>query len=59
LVRTEKKGRVRTCAIERDALAGAEAWISTRRAMWERHFDRLGEFLVEGASEPKKRKRKS
>jgi DNA-binding transcriptional ArsR family regulator len=46
LVRSEKIGRVRTCRIETKALASAEHWISLRRANWERHFDRLGEFLA-------------
>jgi hypothetical protein len=27
------------------ALSEAEQWISARRAEWEGHFDRLGEYL--------------
>jgi DNA-binding transcriptional ArsR family regulator len=54
LVRSEKIGRVRTCRIETKALGMAEQWISQRRLEWERHFDRLGEYLEtlkkEGAS---------
>jgi DNA-binding transcriptional ArsR family regulator len=45
LVRTEKLGRVRTCRIEPKGLSVAEQWINARRAEWERHFDRLGEYL--------------
>jgi DNA-binding transcriptional ArsR family regulator len=45
LVRTEKLGRVRTCRIEPQALSLAERWINERRLEWERHFDRLGEYL--------------
>ena len=45
LVRSEKIGRVRTCRIEPKALGMAEQWISQRRSEWERHFDRLGEYL--------------
>lgn len=45
LVRTEKLGRVRTCRIEAQGLNLAEQWINARRAEWERHFDRLGEYL--------------
>src|SRR5271154_2711127 len=45
LVRTEKAGRVRTCRIEPQALSMAEQWINQRRLEWERHFDRLGEYL--------------
>src|ERR1700676_3195903 len=45
LVRSEKFGRVRTCRIEPKALDMAEQWINQRRLEWERHFDRLGEYL--------------
>jgi DNA-binding transcriptional ArsR family regulator len=45
LVRSEKVGRVRTCRIEPRALSLAEQWINQRRIEWERHFDRLGEYL--------------
>ena len=47
LVHTEKVGRVRTCQIQPDGLSVAEQWISDRRALWERRFDRLGELLAE------------
>jgi DNA-binding transcriptional ArsR family regulator len=49
LVRSAKVGRVRTCQIEPEALSLAERWINERRTLWERRFDRLGEFL---ASQP-------
>src|SRR5713226_1325431 len=45
LVRPEKVGRVRTCAIEPRALSQAERWINARRSEWERRLDRLGEYL--------------
>ena len=45
LVRSEKVGRVRTCRIEPKALSLAEQWINRRRAVWEQHFDQLGEYL--------------
>jgi DNA-binding transcriptional ArsR family regulator len=45
LVRTEKSGRVRTCAIEPQALSQAEQWITARRIEWEHRLDRLGEYL--------------
>lgn len=45
LVRSEKVGRVRTCQIEPKALSLAEQWINHRRLEWQRHFDRLGEYL--------------
>src|SRR5271166_66722 len=55
LVRSVKLGRVRTCRIEPKALSQAEQWINHRRLEWQRHFDRLGEYLEtlkreEGAS---------
>jgi DNA-binding transcriptional ArsR family regulator len=45
LVRSEKKGRVRTCRIEPKALAGAEGWIAEQRALWEGRLDRLEDYL--------------
>jgi DNA-binding transcriptional ArsR family regulator len=52
LVASEKKGRVRTCRIEPEALSLAEAWVSERRRLWERRLDRLG-ALLEIAEEDK------
>ncbi|HKW55890.1 MAG TPA: metalloregulator ArsR/SmtB family transcription factor [Candidatus Acidoferrum sp.] len=46
LVQTEKIGRVRTCRIETKGLSVLERWISARRSLWERRFDRLGKFLA-------------
>lgn len=45
LVRSEKVGRVRTCAIEPQALSLAEQWINARRIEWEDRLDRLGAYL--------------
>jgi DNA-binding transcriptional ArsR family regulator len=45
LVRTEKIGRVRVCAIEPQMLSQAEQWINARRTEWEHRLDRLGEYL--------------
>jgi DNA-binding transcriptional ArsR family regulator len=45
LVRSAKVGRVRTCAIEPQALSRAEQWINARRIEWEGRLDRLGEYL--------------
>jgi DNA-binding transcriptional ArsR family regulator len=55
LVRSQKVGRVRTCRIEPAKLQAAERWISERRASWERRLDRLGAFLAEAESAPKRR----
>ena len=45
IVRSTKVGRVRTCAIEPQALSQAEQWINARRIEWEHRLDRLGEYL--------------
>jgi len=45
LVRSEKMGRVRTCAIDPRALSQAEQWINARRVEWEHRLDRLGAYL--------------
>ncbi len=45
IVRSEKVGRVRTCAIEPQVLSQAEQWINARRTEWQHRLDRLGEYL--------------
>ncbi len=57
LVKSEKTGRVRTCRIDAAALAPLERWVSERRATWEHHLDRLGDYLATTAPTPKKRRR--
>jgi DNA-binding transcriptional ArsR family regulator len=52
LVRSEKVGRVRTCAVEPAALRAAEGWIAERRTAWERSLDRLGKYLTEHPDGP-------
>jgi DNA-binding transcriptional ArsR family regulator len=47
LIRTEKVGRVRTCAIAPGGLDIAEQWLRDRRALAERRLDRLGALLAE------------
>jgi DNA-binding transcriptional ArsR family regulator len=47
LVRTEKVGRVRTCAIAPGGLEIAEHWLQDRRALTERRLDRLGALLAQ------------
>src|SRR3954468_1502769 len=47
LVRSEKKGRVRTCRIEPQALAAAEGWIAEQRAVWEAQFDRFEAHVLQ------------
>ena len=44
-MRSQKVGRVRTCAIEPNVLSKAEQWINARRIEWEHRLDRLGDYL--------------
>ncbi|SRR5687768_7848718 len=53
LVRSEKKGRVRTCRIEPRALSRAESWIAEQRALWEGRLDRLEDYLATQKKEEK------
>jgi DNA-binding transcriptional ArsR family regulator len=55
LVRSQKLGRVRTCAIQPTPLRVAEQWAADRRAAWEHHLDRLGDYL---AQQPPDQRRK-
>jgi DNA-binding transcriptional ArsR family regulator len=57
LIKSEKTGRVRTCHIDAAALAPLERWVSERRATWEQHLDRLGDYLAATAPRRKKRRR--
>jgi DNA-binding transcriptional ArsR family regulator len=45
LVRSEKKGRVRTVRLEPATLASAETWIAERRTEWEAQLDRFENYL--------------
>ena len=53
LVRSAKKGRVRTCRIEPMALSRAESWIAEQRALWEGRLDRLEDYLATLKAEEK------
>ncbi len=54
LIRTEKRGRVRTCHIEAARLAAAEDWLAEQRAEWQGRSDRLAEFVEsQNRKEPK------
>jgi DNA-binding transcriptional ArsR family regulator len=47
LVRTAKRGRVRTVELRPEALDRAARWFGAHRARWERRLDRLGAVLGE------------
>lgn len=51
LVRSAKRGRVRTVELVPQPLAAAERWFAEHRRRWERRFDRLGDLLEEEESE--------
>jgi len=46
LIRTSKRGRVRTCTLERRPFAVLEGWLSEQRALWEARTDRLERFVT-------------
>lgn len=45
LVRSEKKGRVRTVRLEPGVLTQAEQWLTETRSEWEARADRLERYL--------------
>lgn len=46
LVRSKKKGRVRTYYLEAKQLKKAEDWLAKRRAVWEKRLDQLDRYLL-------------
>lgn len=47
LVRSRKKGRVRTYRLTPEPLKAAETWIEKRRVLWELRLDQLDKYLKE------------
>jgi DNA-binding transcriptional ArsR family regulator len=47
LIRSEKKGRVRTCRLEPGVLSTAEQWLVDRRCEWEKRHDRFEEYVMQ------------
>ncbi len=41
IVRSIKKGRVRTCHIEPEPLIAAQGWLAWQRELWETRLDRM------------------
>src|ERR1039457_608023 len=61
LIRSAKRGRVRTCRVEPKALGRVEQWMSSRRSDGERRLGRLDAYLADTASpdpSPAERKRR-
>ena len=46
LIATAKGGRVRSCAIVREAMAPVRTWLDEQRAMWESRLDRLDDYVM-------------
>lgn len=46
-IRTSKRGRVRTCTLERESFDLVETWLGAQREIWERRTDRLERFVTE------------
>ena len=61
LVASQKKGRVRTCSLQTEALATIEVWLAAQREIWEQRLDRLEMYVekLEKEEEANARKRKS
>ncbi|MTW13378.1 metalloregulator ArsR/SmtB family transcription factor [Pseudoduganella eburnea] len=47
LLKTEKRGRVRFCAMDPDGLDALEEWVGRHRQLWARRFSQLEEILRE------------
>lgn len=55
LVRSEKVGRVRTCALDIAAVSRVERWITERKRFWEQQYDQLETYLARTTPEENNR----
>jgi len=46
LITSQKRGRVRTCCLERENLVATERWFDELRAQWASRYDNLDTLLV-------------
>lgn len=44
-IRSQKRGRVRTCHVIPERLCAAEGWLAEQRAVWEGRTDRLADYV--------------
>ena len=51
LIRSHKRGRVRTCEIDGVAMQGVERWFAAQIAIWEARLDRLDALALRLAAE--------
>ena len=59
LIRSEKKGRVRTCRLELGVLSSAEQWLVDRRTEWEKRHDRFEEYVMQLKNEEEQNDRQA
>jgi DNA-binding transcriptional ArsR family regulator len=52
LVKSRKRGRVRTYEIAPERLRVAEDWLTERRRLWESRFDRFDEYVKQLKEKP-------
>jgi DNA-binding transcriptional ArsR family regulator len=45
LITSRKIGRVRTCQVQAERLAVAEAWLTEQRALWQARSERLADYV--------------
>lgn len=50
LVTSGKEGRVRTCALNAEAMLQVERWITERKRFWEQQYDQLEAYLAQTPS---------
>lgn len=46
LIRSRKRGRIRTCTLQQKNLAAAERWFADQRAMWASRYQNLDSLLA-------------
>lgn len=46
LIVSRKKGRVRTCALDRDNLIAAERWFGEQHLLWQTRYSKLDSLLA-------------
>ena len=47
LIRSEKRGRVRSCVLQADRLQLAEGWLAEQRQLWEARSDRMAAHVAQ------------
>ena len=51
LIASQKRGRVRTCSLQRDSLMAAEGWFTEQRALWQNRYSNLDGLLAKLSGE--------